>query len=212
MKLSQQSLISILLLVFTGWFLRSMSHGEITPLREPFSTFPQQIGRWNGSDGEMDSKVLQILRVDDYLLRSYTSDAPLPVELYVGYYKSQREGATYHSPKNCLPGAGWSFVQTGTIDIQIPQQSSIAINQFVIQKGLDKQMVFYWYQDRGRVVTSEYWAKVYMMWDALKKNRTDGAFVRITVPFYEGGEKTATSLGQEFAATIFPLLQSYLPN
>ena len=89
-------------------------------------------------------------------------DLPIHLELYIGYYKSQRQGATYHSPKNCLPGSGWAFLHTGTIALHGTQAPGppVEINKFIIQKGLDKQLVLYWYQDRGRIITSEYWAKV----------------------------------------------------
>ena len=88
----------------------------------------------------------------------------------------------------------------------------VEINKFIIQKGLDKQLVLYWYQDRGRIITSEYWAKVYMVWDAIRRNRTDGAFVRITVPFTGEDEERAVVQGRAFAETIFPLLSEYLPS
>ncbi len=214
MRISRQWFVSLVLLLSAGFVLRSLSHGEVVPPRESFATFPLQIGHWSGRSLELDAKVLGILRVDDYILRQYRDEQGMPFELYVGYYRSQRQGATYHSPKNCLPGAGWTFLHMGTT--QIPVASAQAppweINQFVIQKGLDKQLVLYWYQDRGRVLKSEYWAKLYMIWDAIVRNRTDGAFVRVIAPFTEAGEAHITRQAQAFVEKIFPLLSTYLPS
>jgi len=214
MKISKEFVVSLLVLLLAELLLRSMSHGETTPLRQGFDAFPLHIEQWSGRQLELETKVLEVLRVDDYILRQYQDKHGPPLELYIGYYKSQRQGATYHSPKNCLPGSGWAFLYTGTIYVHVgqPPRSPVEINKFVIQKGLDKQLVLYWYQDRGRIITSEYWAKVYMIWDAIRRHRTDGAFVRITVPFTGEDEERAVMLGRVFAETILPLLSEYLPS
>jgi len=214
MKVSKEFLISCIVLLAAGMLLRSISHGEAIPLRQSFGEFPLHIEPWSGRQMELDARVLNVLRVDDYILRQYWDGSAMPVELYIGYYKSQREGATYHSPKNCLPGSGWTFVHTGTTQLHVASRTRhpVEINQFIIQKGLDKQLVLYWYHDRGRIITSEYWAKFYMIWDAMLRNRTDGAFVRITIPFTSDSEERAVLQGRTFAETIFPLLYEYLPS
>jgi EpsI family protein len=214
MKGLRESLVAMVILVAAGLFLRSISHGEETPLHRSFEDFPLQIASWRGDEQSLDAKVLQVLKVDDYILRQYWSDEGGPVGLYVGYYKSMREGATYHSPKNCLPGSGWYFVETGTSQLGVMDHRGqpVEVNRFIIQKGLDKQLVLYWYQDRGRVITSEYWAKIYMVVDAMTKHRTDGVFVRITVPFTREDEAHALEQGKRFAEKLFPLLQDYLPS
>jgi EpsI family protein len=210
----RESVIALMILLVAGVFFRSLSHGENIPIHRSLATFPLQIGSWRGEVHTLDSKVLQVLKVDDYLWRQYGSTHGPPLGLYIGYYQSMRQGATYHSPKNCLPGSGWYFVETGKTSLQVTDGHGqpVEINKFVIQKGLDKQLVLYWYQDRGRVITSEYWAKAYMMLDALMKHRTDGAFIRITVPFLPGTEAEAFAQGKAFAEQIFPLLQRYLPS
>lgn len=214
MKLSREFLVSFFVLLAAGIVLRSISHGESIPLRQSFDALPLHVAPWSGRPLALDAKVLDILRVDDYVLRTYGDGQNLPVELYIGYYQSQRQGATYHSPKNCLPGSGWTFLSTGTLPVQVDRLTTapVAINKFVIQKGQDKQLVLYWYQDRGRVITSEYWAKLYMIWDAIWRNRTDGAFVRITVPFAGDSEEQALQQGRAFTEKIFPLLAEYLPS
>lgn len=134
-----------------------------------------------------------------------------PVALYVGYYQSQRTGATYHSPKNCLPGSGWQFMESAQVPIRIPDGPQVTINKVLIQKGLDKQVILYWYQDRGRIIASEYWAKAYLIWDAITRNRTDGALVRISVPVERSNEQAFVQ-AVEFMREIFPRLHNNLPS
>jgi EpsI family protein len=210
----RESVIALIILLAAGVFFRSLSHGEEPPMHRSLATFPLQIGPWVGDVHTFDTNVLQALKVDDYLWRQYSGTRGPSIGLYIGYYKSMRQGATYHSPKNCLPGSGWYFVATGKTPLQATDGhgQSVEINQFVIQKGLDKQLVLYWYQDRGRVITNEYWAKIYMILDAMLKHRTDGAFVRLTIPFLPETEAVAFAQGKAFAEQIFPLLQPYLPN
>jgi EpsI family protein len=210
----RNSVIALVILLAAGVFFRTLSHGEDIPMHRSLATFPLQIGPWVGEVHTLDPNVLQVLKVDDHLWRQYSSSNGSPLGLYIGYYQSMRQGATYHSPKNCLPGSGWYFVETDTIPLQATdgRGQPVEINKFIIQKGLDKQLVLYWYQDRGRVLTSEYWAKAYMILDALLQHRTDGAFIRITVPFSSATEVEALAQGKAFAEQIFPLLQGYLPN
>jgi EpsI family protein len=214
MKCSKEFLISLGMLIASGLLLGFISHGEETPLRRSFVDFPLRIDKWTGKELQLETKVLQVLKVDDYMTRQYWSDQESSIGFYVGYYKSMRQGATYHSPKNCLPGSGWYFVKTGKIrlDISDRHRKVMEVNKFIIQKGVDKQLVLYWYQDRGRIITSEYWAKIYMVLDAIFKNRTDGAFVRVTVPFTGDDEEMAIKRGKSFVEKTFPLLEEYLPS
>jgi EpsI family protein len=210
----RESVIALIILLTAGVFFHYLSHGEDTPLHQNLATFPLHIGPWAGEVHTLDPHVLQVLKVDDYLWRQYGGTHGPPLGLYIGYYQSMRQGATYHSPKNCLPGSGWYFVEMGRMPLQVTDSHGqpVEINKFVIQKGLDKQLMLYWYQDRGRVITSEYWAKAYMMLDALIKHRTDGAFIRITLPLLPAAEAEAFAQGKAFAEHIFPLLQRYLPS
>jgi EpsI family protein len=214
MRFSRELLVSVVILVVAGFLLGFISHGEEVPLRRNFTDFPLYIGSWTGKELGLETEILRKLKVDDYLIRQYWDGQGRSIGLYVGYYKSMRQGATYHSPKNCLPGSGWYFVKTdkARLDIVDRYGKPVEINKFVVQKGLDRQLVLYWYQDRGRIITSEYWAKIYMVLDAILKNRTDGAFVRITVPFTGDSEEEAFERGSAFVKEIFPLLQAYLPS
>ncbi|RMH35333.1 MAG: EpsI family protein [Nitrospirae bacterium] len=138
-------------------------------------------------------------------------EAIQPVWLYVGYYQSQRTGVTYHSPKNCLPGAGWQIIDSRPLTIPVPDGRTITINNVLIQKGLDRQVILYWYHDRGRVIANEYWAKAYLIWDAITRNRTDGALVRISIPVVTTPE-SAVSVGVSFLQDLWPVLLRYMPD
>lgn len=214
MKFSRELLVSVVILIAAGLLLRSVSQGEEVPLRKSLADFPLRIDQWSGTEEGLETKILNVLRVDDYMMRQYRDGQGPPLGLYVGYYKSQRGGIAYHSPKNCLPGAGWAFVKTGKTRLGVADHhgQAVEVNAVVIQKGLDTQVMLYWYQDRGRIITSEYWAKMYLVLDAMLKHRTDGAFVRIAVLFTGDHAETALQRGKAFAERIFPLLQEHLPS
>ncbi len=211
---SKEAVISVILLAAAGLFMQTMSHGEEIPLRKPLADLPLEIDQWSGKTLEIDPAILQTLKVDDYLMRQYRNAEGESIGLYVGFYQSQRQGATYHSPKNCLPGSGWSFVTSQKTDLRVAERDGrpVEINHVVLQKGLDKLLVLYWYQDRGRIIASEYWAKIYLVADAMTKNRTDGALVRLTIPLAAGDQERVLAQGKAFAERIVPLLGAYLPT
>jgi EpsI family protein len=214
--------VSIVLLASTWGLLASLSHGEPVLAKRPFHQFPLNLrDAWKGSDLGMDQEILDVLKVSDYMLRMYESTGSTAsagkagpgtsaLWLYVGYYQSQRTGATYHSPKNCLPGAGWQFAETDIVTVPTPTGQSATINRVVVEKGLEKQVILYWYQDRGRVISSEYWAKAFMIWDALTKNRTDGSLVRLSIPVTTTTDD-ALRVGMTFLQDAWPILNDYLP-
>ena len=208
-------LLCLTLLIATAFIARA-SKPEVTPIREPLSGLPMQIGKWVGQIApDMDSRVMDILGVDDYVNRVYYGSDSYPIGLYVGYYQSQKQGDTIHSPLNCLPGAGWNPVKRGSISIPLSGKPTIEINRIVILKGTDRQVVLYWYQSHGRVVASEYWGKIYTVLDAIRMNRTDAALVRVITPVIggdEGAEIMAETNAIKFVQLMFPLLDRYLPN
>ncbi len=180
--------------------------------------------RWNSADGRASQRppfteqVLKVLGLDDYLTRLYRSSDGTYADLYVGYWKSQRQGDTMHSPQNCLPGAGWEPVSQTLLtfpDPRNPTGAPLSVNRFMIQKGLERQLVLYWYQGRGRVVGSEYWSKIYLVLDAARYNRTDAALVRIVVPV-GGTSKEAEDAAQksalDFVNQLMPALSKFLPD
>jgi EpsI family protein len=189
---------------------------ERVPARESFKTFPRQVEEFqSGPDIPFDPEILKVVAVDDYLNRVYVDSRRLPVGLYVGYYQSQREGDTIHSPLNCLPGAGWEPMQKGRIEISRPGRESAFVNEIVIQKGIERQVVLYWYQSHGRIVASEYWGRAFMALDALRLNRTDGAMVRVVTSIDDrqpSGLEPATVRARAFAGFVLPKLDKYLPG
>jgi EpsI family protein len=147
--------------------------------------------------------------VDDYVNREYVNAAGIPVGLYVGYYASQRQGDTIHSPQNCLPGAGWQPVETGVADLRLGERSA-RVNRFLIQKGLDRQVVLYWYQGRGRVVANEYTNKALLMLEAARIHRSNGGLVRLIAPVTTTADAAQTTVSA-FATAFFPHLDRHLP-
>ena len=198
-------------LVVGAVFLGVVSRTEALPIRDSLSSLPMRIGSWEGQPTlQFSSKILAVLGVDEYVSRFYLRPDRRRVHLYVAYYQSQRQGKTIHSPKNCLPGAGWVPVEPGHISIPVGAGDPIEVNRYVIQKGTKKQVVLYWYHSRGRVVASEYWAKIYLVLDAIRMNRTDGALVRVISPV-AGSEEMAEQRAVDFVKELFPLLGRHLP-
>ena len=207
-----------LMLGATTIFLANARRTEIAVTRTAFDTFPMTIGPWKSIvDPPMDKDVLKVLGVDDYLSRVYYQANGAAVGLYMGFYGSQRQGDTIHSPLNCLPGAGWQPVSQGRLQIANAdgQGRDVTVNRYVVQKGLERQLVLYWYQSHGRVVASEYTSKLYLIHDAIRLNRTDGSMVRVIAPIKgdaAAAGESAERLAEEFVRVIFPLLPAYLPQ
>jgi EpsI family protein len=169
----------VLLFVVAIIALHLLSHGEAVLLSRPLATLPMILGVWHGHDTPIEPRIVTAMGVDDYLNRIYENNSGEELGIYIGYYKSQRAGATIHSPKNCLPGAGWQPFKSGYTELAQPDGRQVSVNLYEIQKGTDHQVVLYWYQSHGRIVASEYRAKIYMVSDAIRLNRTDAALVRV---------------------------------
>lgn len=205
-----------LLLVGASVFLSNARKPEAPIARTSLSQFPMNLDGWRAVvDPPFDKDILRVLGVDDYLSRAYYKDRAA-VGLYLGFYESQRQGDTIHSPLNCIPGSGWEPISEGRLDIANVdgQGSNVRINRYLIQKGLDRQLVLYWYHGRGRVVASEYVSRALLIRDAILTNHTNGSLVRVIVPLAGGSEaqiQNAEAVGQDFIKTMFPLLDSYLP-
>jgi len=194
--------------------LHLLSHGEPTSLEKPLREFPPVIGSWHGQDIPIDQATLKTVGVDEYLNRTYEDSdwsTSSPIFLYVGYYRTQQTGQEIHSPKNCLPGAGWQPESRTVLQLRLPEGGRVPVNLYVIQKGLDRAVVIYWYQSHGRIVASEYWAKIYLVLDTLRYHRTDAALVRVVTPM--GKEpQSAYERVTAFAQHALVPLQSILPR
>jgi EpsI family protein len=153
-----------------------------------------------------DAETEKVLRADDYLSRNYEAPDGRIISFYVGYYASQRSGATYHSPLNCLPGAGWVMTDMGRINLKpAGDRPAFEANRYLVQNGNDRALMLYWYEGRGRPLASEYWGKIYTVVDSLKRRRSDGAMVRVMVPMghsEEEAEKTAIEIASQAASQI----------
>ncbi len=179
--------------------------------RQPMRNFPAAISGWTGKDVLIEESVLKQLRVDDYLHRIYARSDGAAVQLYIGYFESQRAAEKLHSPKVCLPAAGWEAVRSDRISIELAGPT--LVNEYVIEKDRQRQVVLFWYQARGRKLASEYWTKFWVMADALTRNRTDGALVRVISAVQRGEpEGRARSRAIEFIRTIDPYLAQFIPG
>lgn len=215
-----RTLVLFLCLVVTAGVVARADRAEPVAIRQTLDKFPTSIGEWNGvPQAPFTKDILAILGVDDYLTRAYfTPNRSEGVGVYIGYYQSQRQGDTMHSPLNCLPGAGWQPVSKSFMTLDVPTRDSasrsIEINRYVITKGLERHLVLYWYQSHDRVVASEYWGKVYLVADAVRTNRTDGSLVRVIVPTTSDdvGEARAEATGVRFVRAMFPHLAEFLPS
>jgi EpsI family protein len=202
------------LLLFASMELRWVSHGRSVPPRNDFNTFPLQVDDWSGENlPDLDPAVRKELAADNYLLRNYRSTTDPNMGLFIAYYGSQRSGDALHSPKNCLPGAGWEPISSGTVRIEDPSApgASFVVNHYVIERGGEQQDVLYWYQAHGRRFASEYLGKIYLVWDGITKGRTDGALIRITASRTSGGSQSLPAM-VAFAKDLSPILPQYLPN
>lgn len=195
--------------------LRVETRQELSPLRQSLTDFPMQVGGWEGKTLTMESQYREALRFDDYLLADYRDSVGSPLNFYVAYYASQKKGQSAHSPRTCIPGGGWEItsLQPMEIDGAGSTGTPLIVNRALIQKGDQKQVVFYWFQQRGRILTNEYLVKVYLFWDALTRNRTDGALVRLVAPVPQGGDENAVDQSlTAFAKSVRPLLAAYVPE
>ena len=205
--------VLLVLILVAGVLVNAWSYlGEAHVERKQLQGFPQNIGAWQktGNDQILDDETLKVLRASDYLLRDFRKSDGQAANLYVGYYATQRSGATYHSPLNCLPGSGWTLSEPAKATIALPNGTSFVANKYVIQNGDYKSLMIYWYQGRGRNVASEYWGKVYTVFDSVRLRRSDGAMVRVTVPI-RNSEAAAEQTAIEFASTASNVLPEFVP-
>ena len=198
-----------------GAFLLMKHRGEVpVPLPLALSKIPRAIGDWEGRPLSMGRKEAAILNADDYALMEYArTGGGGPILFYTAYYEEQTPEKNIHSPKNCLPGAGWAILRSSVIPVLLGRSESrpVRVNLAVIQKGLQKQVVLYWYQERGRIFDNEYWGRLYLIKDAILLHRTDGAIVRISMPI-EGSVAQTVNTELTFARSMTPVLARFIPG
>jgi EpsI family protein len=205
---------AVLLLGATVLLLHTRPSADQNPPSEPLRQLPELIAGWSGNDFQIDQETLDVLGAGDFLSRVYTRGPRMtPINLFIGYFPTQRTGQTIHSPKNCLPGAGWAFESSDSVDLVDGNGKTHRVGEYIISNGEVRQFVIYWYQAHGRSVANEYVAKVYMVVDAIRLNRTDGALVRVITPIASSEEMPAArERAEAFARQLAPLLPRFIPD
>jgi len=220
--------VGAMLLAALGLSLSLEHREEIVPARAEYLDFPLRIADWNGRRQVMEQQYIDTLKFDDYILADYVKEANAnpalggqkalhiaPVNFYSAYYASQRKGESIHSPSSCIPGGGWQIVSHEVVPAAGVSEygQPMKVNRLLIQKGEDRQLVYYWFQQRGRNLTNEYLIKWYLFWDALTMNRTDGALVRLTTYAPKGEDLAAAEQRlKDFLAATLPELDKYIPR
>jgi EpsI family protein len=207
-------ILSAVLLAQAGMFY-GFSRKEKIPSRLPLADFTLTGTPWKSvQEVELSQDELDVLQADDILSRIYQDQSSgHDASLFVAFFDTQKTGKTPHSPKNCLPGAGWVPSQSEIVDIPVPGQASpIQANQYIVARGDNQSVVLYWYQSHNRTVASEYWAKIYTVADSIRYNRSDTALVRVVVGVNGGDTQAAIKTATDFAIAFFPQLKQYLPS
>jgi EpsI family protein len=219
MTLTTRTWVLTIFCVVSAGVLTMAEHGRSTPLPQPLFGLPLVLGDWHGRAlPAMEARVVAVAGVDDYLNRIYQRDDGV-TSLYIGYYASQQQGDSIHSPMNCLPGSGWQPLQVRRVSIPDSRSNRssrlVTVNDVTIQKGDDRQIVLYWYQGQGRIVASEYLSKAWLFFDAVRTGRTDAALIRIVTPVQSSdsiGDSDAERRAKDFAAVLLPHLEQLLPR
>jgi EpsI family protein len=206
--------LTVLLLVQGSLYYAVALRDEAIPAVPPLSLFPAESGAWRMYlDMPIEKEVQDVLRADDTLNRVYIG----PTEgsaayLFIAFFKTQRSGQTPHSPKNCLPGAGWEPVESAPLHITVPGRSEpLVSNRFVVARGDEKSVVLYWYQSHGRIISDEFAAKFWLIADSIRYHRSDSALVKIVVPVRGGDVEGATKTATDFVQAVYPAVAKQLP-
>jgi hypothetical protein len=192
-------ILTVFLLMQCLAFYALANRTESTPIVSPLSSFPQKIGDWSvAREGVIEKEIMDVLRADDAITRWYTNDKTgRPLDLFIAYFNTQKTGKAPHSPKNCLPGAGWMWILNDQINIPIAGQAPVEANRYVVGKGNEKSVVLYWYQS---------------VLDSIRYNRSDTAIVKVTLPLKDENFDDATAVGMSFVQSFFDKLLPYFPR
>ena len=213
--LNAQFIVVVILLTATLALSRGIEFRESIPVKKPFDRFPLEVGNWSGVRQAMDQAFIGALDLSDYVIIDYQNSHGRQVNFYVAYYESQSKGESIHSPTTCLPGSGWTFKQSGTVTIPLSSadEGSMVVKRAFMQKEGHKQLSYYWFPQRGRILTNAYQLKLFAFWDSITKQRTDGALVRLITSVYQSEKvEEAEARLQAFARDIVPVLDEYLPG
>jgi EpsI family protein len=207
-------ILSVVLLGQAGMFY-GFSRKENIPSRLPLADFTLTGTPWKSvQDIELTQDELDVLQADDILQREYQNQTSnREASLFVAFFDTQKTGKAPHSPKNCLPAAGYVPMQSSIVDISVPGEAQpVQVNRYIVARGENQSVVLYWYQSHNRTIASEYWAKLYTIADSIRYNRSDTALVRVVVPVVNGDTDSAIKTATDFTIAFFPQLKQYLPS
>ena len=205
---------AVVMLAATALLLHTRGSTDLIPVSEPLSEVPRVITGWTGSDQAIDQDSLDLLGAGNFLSRVYTQGGQSQaIGLFIAYYPTQRTNDTMHSPKHCLPGAGWYFESSQYVDLKDANAVPHRVGEYIISNGDYRQFVIYWYQEHGRSIPNEYLARMYLVTDAMRTNRTDGGLVRVITPIESGeGTSAAKARAEAFTAQLVPMVPRFIPN
>jgi EpsI family protein len=211
----------VVLLTFSALVLHVRGDVDHVPYSRPLSEIPTTLGARSSTEIPLNQETLDVLGKGDFLYRLYspdvtaskTRDTQAPISLFIGYFATQRTGQSIHSPQNCLPGSGWSFLSSDVTEFSDATGKRYRVGDYLISDGKVTEEVLYWYQMHGRSIANDYAAKLYTLADSIEYGRTDAALVRIITNVGQGEERDqARNRAVEFARQITPLLPAYVPN
>ncbi|MDY0188413.1 MAG: VPLPA-CTERM-specific exosortase XrtD [Syntrophus sp. (in: bacteria)] len=211
--LQPQFLVAGVILGLTLGLSQGVEFQGKIPIKQSLTQFPLQIGEWSGSRNIMDQQYVDVLDLSDYVIINYKNPQKQPVNFYTAYYENQQTGESIHSPDTCLPGSGWKFSQAEEVVIKAKNGKSMRVNRVLMEKDGEKQLAYYWFPMRGRVLTKLYQLKLYNFWDALTRQRTDGALVRVITPIANSESPADADMRiRNFLNEAVPLLPAFIPD
>ena len=208
-------LVAAGLLLATLLIFRGVDFREKVPVSKPLALVPLTVGEWQGTRYPMAPEFIEMLNLSDHLLIAFKDPQGRGIDAYVAYNDSQQKGKSSHSPDSCLPGSGWVFRESGMVDIAVPGGAapSMRVKRAYMENGSARQIAYYWFPQRGRILTNMYQLKAYAFWDALTRHRTDGALVRLITPVYDSEKpEDAEARLRGFAQRFVPVLNEFLPG
>lgn len=200
----------LLVAAFTQYLTRASERVNL-PTRQPLSELPEQIDSWRQIDSQtLSGGTLRELAADDYISRTYANADGTYAYLFIAYHAGQHHRQTFHSPQNCMPGAGWTMSNYDLLSFNDRGEA----NKYLIEKDGVKMLALYWYQGRGKMIAGEYRARLDTIRDAMLKGRTDAALVRVIVPMGkgDGAEDFARKSALDFTRALLPILPRYVPD
>ncbi len=216
MKLPKISILSaaitIAILLGLGIFSKTFSIQKVELTRTSLEDFPTHIGDYKSQDIDIGEGALSVLAPTEVLMRAYTNPVGEMITLYIPFFEMQNDRSRIHSPKSCMVGGGYRFVEIKPYTLK-HQGKDVTVNRVVTKRGNDRNVVLYWMHSRGRVMTNEYVSKLYLMWDQVFRQRSDGALIRCIGPVKRGESlEDATQRVAEFAQMVMDQAPKYLPE